>query len=76
MSWDFIHIFPRLLMEKKNGVIMEQDCFLVNKTVTPVAAAEIGAIQYFSLEEYIKETYKAPRAVIILEKLLADNLID
>ena len=58
------------------GVIMEQDCFLINKTVTPVASAEIGAIKYFSLNEYLEQTAKAPGAVMILEKLQADNLID
>ncbi|MEP7372037.1 MAG: NUDIX domain-containing protein [Chitinophagaceae bacterium] len=61
---------------EKNGVIMEQDCFLINKTVTPVAAAEIGAIKYFSVEEYLQEINKAPGAVMILKKLQADNLID
>jgi 8-oxo-dGTP pyrophosphatase MutT (NUDIX family) len=61
---------------EKNGVIMEQDCFLINKKVTPVAAAEIGAIKYFSVEEYLQEINKAPGAVMILKKLQADNLID
>jgi len=59
-----------------NGVIMEQDCFLLNKAVTPVASSEIGAIRYFSLEEYLHQKQQAPGAVSILEKLKADNLID
>ena len=61
---------------EKNGVIMEQDCFLINKTVTPVASAEIGDIRYFSLNEYLKQKHQAPGAVLILEKLKADNLIN
>ena len=61
---------------ENNGEIMEQDCFLINKTVIPVASAEIGAIRYFSLEEYLSQKHQAPGAVSILEKLKADNLID
>ena len=61
---------------EKSGVIMEQDCFLINKPVTPTAAAEIGAIKFFSVNEYLEETHKAPGAIMILEKLQADNLID
>jgi 8-oxo-dGTP pyrophosphatase MutT (NUDIX family) len=59
-----------------NGVIMEQECFLINKLVSPAASAEIGHIKYFSLEEYMQQTHKAPGAVMILEKLQAHNLID
>ena len=58
------------------GVIMEQDCFLITKTVTPVASAEIGDLRYFSLEDYLNQKHQAPGAVLILEKLKADNLID
>jgi 8-oxo-dGTP pyrophosphatase MutT (NUDIX family) len=57
-------------------IIMEQDCFLINKQVIPVAAAEIGAIQYFSLGEYLNEINQAPGTILILEKLKSDNLID
>jgi len=59
-----------------NGTIMEQDCFLVNKTVEPVASAEIGELRYFSLEEYLLQTNTAPGAVRILEILKQDNLVD
>jgi len=61
---------------ENNGVIMEQDCFLINRSVTPVPSAEIGDIRYFSLEEYLNQKQQAPGAVSILEKLKADNLID
>ncbi|HEX5653764.1 MAG TPA: NUDIX domain-containing protein [Chitinophagaceae bacterium] len=58
------------------GVIMEQDCFRLFKTVQPMAAAEIEELRYFSLEDYRKEDYQAPGALSILEKLKADNLVD
>jgi len=58
------------------GLIMEQDCFLAGKTVEPVAAAEIGEVKYFSLNEYLAERNKAPGAVMILQQLKADNFID
>ena len=61
---------------ENNGVIMEQDCFLLNKQVEPEASAEIGELKYFSLNEYLAETNTAPGAVLILEKLKAGNLVD
>lgn len=59
-----------------NGIIMEQDCFLINKTIIPVAAAEIGELKYFSLDEYLQQENKAPGAIMILETLKAANLVD
>ena len=59
-----------------NGTIMEQDCFLLNKLVQPTASAEIGELKYFSLKEYLQQSNTAPGAVMILEKLKQDNLID
>ena len=61
---------------EKHGVIMEQDCFITNKPVVPIASAEIGEIKYFSLADYLKEANKPPGAVMVLEKLKSDNLID
>jgi 8-oxo-dGTP pyrophosphatase MutT (NUDIX family) len=61
---------------EKDGVIMEQDCFIIKKPVNPVAAAEIGELKYFSLNEYLEQASKAPGAVMILELLKADKLID
>jgi 8-oxo-dGTP pyrophosphatase MutT (NUDIX family) len=61
---------------EKNGVIMEQDCFLLNKPVEPIPSAEIGDLNYFSLEEYLLLPETAPGAVMVLEKLKADNFID
>ena len=61
---------------ENNGVIMEQDCFLLNKTVEPIASAEIGELRYFSLNEYLMQSNTAPGAVRVLEILKNDNLID
>src|SRR5258705_647753 len=38
---------------EKEGTIMEQDCFLIEKTVVPAAASEIAELRYFSLKEYL-----------------------
>jgi 8-oxo-dGTP pyrophosphatase MutT (NUDIX family) len=59
-----------------NGVIMEQDCFLINKPIQPEASAEIGEVRYFNLEEYLQQTHTAPGAVLLLRKLKADGLVD
>jgi 8-oxo-dGTP pyrophosphatase MutT (NUDIX family) len=61
---------------EQEGIIMEQDCFLVNKPVKPVAASEIGELRYFSLEEYLDQTSKAPGAVMLLKQLRSDGWID
>ena len=61
---------------EKDGLIMEQDCFLTAKAIQPVASAEIGEVKYFSLNEYLAELNKAPGAIMILQQLKADNLID
>jgi 8-oxo-dGTP pyrophosphatase MutT (NUDIX family) len=61
---------------EQNGVIMEQDCFFIHRPVTPVAAAEIGDIGYFTLGHYLNEIKQAPGALQVLKKLKADNLID
>ncbi len=58
------------------GTIMEQDCFLVNRPLEARAAAEIGELRYFNLREYLAETNTAPGAVMILEQLKADDLVD
>jgi 8-oxo-dGTP pyrophosphatase MutT (NUDIX family) len=61
---------------ENNGVIMEQECFLVNKQVQPVAAAEIGELRYFSLSDYLREKNTAPGAVMVLQQLQSHGLID
>ena len=59
-----------------NGTIMEQDCFLVNKTIDAIASAEIEELRYFTLTEYLAQPQTAPGAVKILGILKEDNLID
>jgi len=61
---------------EQNGVIMEQDCFLLNRDAEPQASGEIGELKYFSLEEYLQETHTAPGAIMILQLLQSDDLVD
>jgi len=61
---------------EEDGVVMEQDCFLVDKPIEPMASAEIGELKYFSLTEYLEQESKAPGAVMILKQLRTDDLID
>jgi 8-oxo-dGTP pyrophosphatase MutT (NUDIX family) len=61
---------------ESEGVMMEQDCFLLTQPVTPNASAEIGDLRYFSLAEYLEQTNRAPGAVLILELLKRDGRID
>jgi 8-oxo-dGTP pyrophosphatase MutT (NUDIX family) len=59
-----------------NGIIMEQDCFLLHRGIYPQAAAEIGELRYFSLAAYLQQPNQAPGAVMILQQLAAAGLID
>jgi len=61
---------------EENGIIMEQDCFFFHRSITPQASAEIGELKYFSLNDYLSETNRAPGALMILELLKKDGLID
>jgi len=61
---------------EENGIIMEQDCFFLYRSITPQASAEIGELKYFSLNDYLSETNRAPGALMILELLKKDGLID
>jgi 8-oxo-dGTP pyrophosphatase MutT (NUDIX family) len=61
---------------EQNGLIMEQDCFLLQKEINPIASAEIGELDFFSLEEYLRQKNQAPGAVMILQQLKKDGLID
>ena len=60
---------------EENGTIMEQDCFLVHTEIYPWAAAEIGELRYFSLQEYQAQSRQAPGAIMILQQLTAAGLI-
>ncbi|MBO9660677.1 MAG: NUDIX domain-containing protein, partial [Chitinophagaceae bacterium] len=61
---------------EENGLIMEQDCFLLQKEINPAASAEIGELAFFSLEEYLRQKNQAPGAIMILQQLKTDRLID
>lgn len=61
---------------EQDGIIMEQDCFLLHRSITPRASAEIGELRYFSVNDYLSETNRAPGALMILEQLQSDGLID
>lgn len=56
-------------------LIMEQDCFLCVADAEPTASAEIEALAYFSLGEYLQSERQAPGAVMILQQLQAEGLI-
>lgn len=61
---------------EQHGLIMEQDCFLLKKEISPAASAEIGELAFFSLEEYLQQKNQAPGAIMILQQLKKDGLID
>lgn len=74
LTW-YSHISAPAYGESE-GVMMEQECFLVNKQVQPMAAAEIGELRYFTLSDYLRETNTAPGAVMVLQQLQSKGLID
>lgn len=55
---------------------MRQDCFLHELQQVPRPSAEIGAIRYFSLEDYLKETQQVPGVLTAFKKLQEDGLVD
>ena len=61
---------------EENGIIMEQDCFFLHRHITPQASAEVGELKYFSLYDYLSEMNRAPGALMILELLKKEGLID
>ncbi len=60
---------------EQTGIIMEQDCFLLQQEINPRANAEIGELRYFSFAEYRLQQNQAPGAVMILKQLTAAGLI-
>lgn len=58
------------------GIQMEQECFLCNLRQEPVAAAEIGAIRYFSSADYAAEPCQVPGVLLVFEQLKKDDLAD
>jgi len=61
---------------EETGTIMEQDCFILNQTVSPKPSAEIGELKYFSLNDYSLETNQAPGALQVLQQLRSEGYID
>ena len=59
-----------------DGLVMEQDCYLLNKEATPLASAEIGELRYFTVHDYMQEEQQAPGAIMILQQLQSAGLID
>lgn len=61
---------------EENGMMMEQDCFLLDRTITPQVSAEIEKLKYFSVNEYLLESNRAPGVVMILKQLKDEGYID
>lgn len=61
---------------ERTGIVMEQDCYLVNHPVEPIPSSEIGKVHYFTLDTYLQEPNRAPGTVMILEQLRKAGLID
>jgi len=55
---------------------MEQDCFFLHRDIAPRASSEIGELKYFSLDDYLSETNKAPGALMVREQLKLEGFID
>lgn len=60
--------------EEKN-IIMEQDCFLYELEETIQPNNEIGAVQFFSFEEYLLEPAQVIGVLKIFEQLRKDGLV-
>jgi 8-oxo-dGTP pyrophosphatase MutT (NUDIX family) len=71
----YTHVSAPAYGESK-GIMMEQDCFLLLHPIAPRAAAEIGEIRFFTLASYLQEPHQAPGAVMILQQLTRDGLLD
>jgi ADP-ribose pyrophosphatase YjhB (NUDIX family) len=71
----YTHISAPAFGEQQD-VMMEQDCYWLHRQVTPVPAAEIGEIRFFSPEDYAQQKAQAPGVIAILHKLREDGFID
>ena len=56
-------------------IIMEQDCFLYDLKEEVRASHEIGAVAYFSYEEYLEEAIQVCGVITVYEHLMKDKLI-
>ena len=71
----YTHITAPAFGEEK-GIIMEQECFLLEKDVNPKASAEIGELKYFTVTDYKQQSAIAPGTLMVLEQLKKAGLID
>ncbi len=71
----YTHI-TALAYGESDGLMMEQECYLLHTEINARASAEVGDLRFFTLDEYLLQQETAPGAVMILQKLKEDNLID
>lgn len=71
----YTHI-TALAFGEKDRLIMEQECYLLQTEINATASAEVSDLRFFTLDEYLRQTTTAPGAVMILQKLKEDHLID
>lgn len=58
-------------------IIMEQECFLYNHLTEEIHVDnEIGAVRYFSYEEYLNEPIQVFGVLIVFDKLNENRLIE
>lgn len=57
------------------GIIMEQDCYFLHRSIQAQASAEIETLQYFVLKEYLLQENQAPGAIAILQQLTGAGII-
>jgi 8-oxo-dGTP pyrophosphatase MutT (NUDIX family) len=73
VQW-YYHITAPAFAE--NNLEMRQHCYRYDLRQTPQATAEIGAVRYFGLDDYLQETHQAPGVLIAFRKLQQDGLVD
>ena len=56
-----------------SGVIMEQDCYLYQLTAEVTASHEIGAVRFFSYEDYLQESIQVCGVITVYENLIRDG---
>ncbi|MBS1947735.1 MAG: NUDIX domain-containing protein [Bacteroidetes bacterium] len=71
----YMHITAPAFGEKE-GIIMEQDCYLYDLHEEPLPSAEIRAVKYFDSHSYSSEPEQVPGVVMILQALKKNGLAD
>jgi ADP-ribose pyrophosphatase YjhB (NUDIX family) len=61
---------------EKNGIVMEQECFLYELEEQAEPNAEIGELAYFNTGAYSLQPQQVPGVVMIMNKLKRGDLID